>query len=38
MAENESESKKFGLTVLRIPLLILAGLLVMLAIGVLILG
>jgi hypothetical protein len=38
MTERESEQKKVGLTAVRIPLLIVAALIVMLVIGVLVIG
>ena len=38
MTERESEQKKVGLTVVRIPLLILGALIAMLVIGILVIG
>jgi hypothetical protein len=38
MTERESEQKKVGLTAVRIPLLIVAALVVMLVIGMLVIG
>lgn len=38
MTEQESEQKKVGLTIVRIPLLVLGALVVMLVIGVMVIG